>query len=105
MTETITHRRRWTDDAIERELRAQYAALGHFPTRAELVAHGLRGLWDAMRAHGGVESWRERLDWQGSVVLHEQIAVRAYELYEQGVPGDDIAHWLAAEEQLTAVSG
>jgi Protein of unknown function (DUF2934) len=104
MTETTNSRRRWTDAAIESELRAQYAALGHFPTRAELVARGMRGLWEAMRARGGVEVWRERTDWEGAVVLREQIAVRAYELYERGAPGDEVAHWLAAEEQLSTTA-
>jgi len=126
---TITKpRRRWTDNAIESELRAQCAELGHFPTRAELAARGLRGLWDAMRSAGGVDVWRERLEREPSQpapavvaevapgdiaeippgeiaeVTHAEIAARAYELYEQGVRGDAIAHWHAAEQQLTSRS-
>jgi len=103
-------RRRWTDASIESELRAQSAELGHFPTRAELVAKGLRGLWDAMRSSsGGVDGWRERLDGDPSAPSserdpsapsREEIAVRAYELYAQGVPGDAETHWFAAEEEL-----
>jgi hypothetical protein len=30
-----------------------------------------------------------------------QLAVRAYELYEQGTADDADAHWLAAEQELT----
>jgi Protein of unknown function (DUF2934) len=93
-------RRRWTDAAIERELRVQGAELGHFPTRSDLVARGLGGLWDAMRSSGGVDAWRERVQGGTSAPSPEEIAVRAYELYAQGVPGDAEAHWLAAEEKL-----
>jgi Protein of unknown function (DUF2934) len=99
-TNRIT-RRRWTDAAIESELRVQTAELGHFPTRAELAARGLRGLWDAMRSSGGVDPWRDRVLSANSTPSHERIAVRAYELYEQGSPGDADAHWLAAEAELT----
>lgn len=94
-------RRRWTDAAIETELRTQTAALGHFPTRTELVALGLRGLWDAMRSSGGADMWRERMQSEPSSSSHEQIAARAYELYQQGLPGGAEAHWLAAEQELT----
>ena len=94
-------RGRWTDPAIENELHAQVAALGHFPTRGELVARGLRSLWDAMRSSGGVDTWRERVRSGPSAPSHEDIAARAYELYERGSPGDAQAHWLAAERELT----
>jgi hypothetical protein len=94
-------RRRWTDGAIETELRAQCAELGHFPVRAELVERGLRGLWDAMRSSGGVEVWRERVGTARGLASRDEIAVRAYELYEDGVPGDAVSHWLTAERQLT----
>ena len=93
-------RRRWTDAAVERELRVQCAELGHFPTRSDLVARGLRGLWDAMRSSGGVDAWRERAQGGTSAPSREEIAVRAYELYARGVPGDADAHWLAAEQEL-----
>jgi len=95
-------RRRWTEAAIKSELRVQSAALGHFPTRSELLACGLRGLWDAMRSSGGVDNWRERLKGSPSAPSREEIAVRAYELYAQGSPGDAEAHWLAAERELTS---
>jgi len=55
-------RRRWTETAIENELRTQTKEIGHFPARSELVARGLRGLWDAMRSSGGVDAWRQRLE-------------------------------------------
>lgn len=35
-------------------------------------------------------------------VGHETIAFRAYELFEQGAPGDALEHWLAAERELAA---
>lgn len=109
---STTRRRRWTDRTIEDELRRQSAELGHFPTRSELVAAGLRGLWDAMRADGGTDAWRARvdggssappheaIDGGSSAPPHEAIAARAFELYEQGAPGDHVEHWLAAEREL-----
>jgi hypothetical protein len=33
-------------------------------------------------------------------VSREQIAARAYELYRSGVAGDELAHWLMAEDEL-----
>jgi len=95
-------RRRWTDEAIESELRVQIAELGHFPIRSELAARGLRGLWDAMRSSGGVDAWRERVQRIPPAPSHEEVAVRAHELYEEGYPGDAEAHWLAAEQELTS---
>ena len=97
-------RRRWTDDNIERELRAQTTALGHFPTRGELVDRGLRGLWNAIRAAGGAEAWERRLDEHDHGVSHDVIAARAYELYECGAPGDSVEHWLAAERELGSLA-
>jgi hypothetical protein len=35
----------------------------------------------------------------------EEIAARAYELYQRGVPGDAHAHWEAAKRELTSGSG
>ena len=87
------------------ELRVQSAELGRFPTRSDLVARGLRGLWDAMRSSGGVDAWRERVQGETAAPSHEDIAVRAHELYAQGVPGDAEAHWLAAEHQLRSEAG
>lgn len=160
MSLSTPSRRRWTESTIESELRAQLAALGHFPTRAELVARGLRSLWDAMRAAGGVAFWQGRLEdapgrdaasnhqqaptpeattsheaapSPSSATGHEtsqtpdapaddgeigrvqatssesertasreEIAARAYELYQRGVTGDAVTHWLEAEHQLTS---
>jgi hypothetical protein len=34
------------------------------------------------------------------VVTQQAIAHRAYELYERGVEGDQLAHWLMAEHEL-----
>jgi Protein of unknown function (DUF2934) len=93
-------RRRWTDAVIESELRAQTAELGHFPTRSELVARGLRGLWDAMRTSGGVDAWQARVNGNFSAPSREEIAARAYALYADGSPGDAEAHWFAAEQEL-----
>jgi hypothetical protein len=100
MTTITTTRRRWTDETIESELRALCAELGHFPRRAELVARGLRGLWDAMRHSRGVEGWTDRIAAGRPAASAEHIAARAYELYERGTPGDAMAHWLEAEQQL-----
>lgn len=144
MSLSTPSRRRWTESTIESELRGQLAELGHFPTRAELVARGLRGLWDAMmRTAGGVETWQERLQERPSqeatasqptpspgiaagdgqtravdgtasgqrdvespnsapTASREDIAARAYEIYESGAVGDSTAHWLEAEQQLGA---
>jgi hypothetical protein len=33
---------------------------------------------------------------------HEEIAARAFEMYEHGEPGDAAAHWHAAERELSA---
>ena len=105
ITRRRRRRRRWTDAAVLEELRVQSAELGHFPTRSDLVAGGLRGLWDAMRSSGGVDAWRERVREETSVPSREDIAVRAYELYAQGVPGDAEAHWVASEQQLRSDAG
>lgn len=35
-------------------------------------------------------------------VTPEVIARRAYELYQSGVEGDELAHWLMAEHELSA---
>jgi len=91
--------RRWTDARIENDLRAAIAELGEFPTRAQLVALGQRSLWDAMRGTGGAEQWRQRLT-EHAVPTPDQIAERAYFLFEAGADGDSVAHWLAAEREL-----
>jgi hypothetical protein len=37
---------------------------------------------------------------------HEQIAVRAYEIFEErgAIAGDDVSHWLEAEQELSGAS-
>ena len=35
-----------------------------------------------------------------AVVPHEQIAVRAYEIFLREGGGDDVSHWLRAEQEL-----
>ena len=35
----------------------------------------------------------------------EQIARRAYEIYESGEGGDPLDHWLRAEHELVTVAG
>jgi hypothetical protein len=36
-----------------------------------------------------------------SAPTHDAIAVRAYELYLERSEGDEVAHWLQAERELT----
>jgi Protein of unknown function (DUF2934) len=93
--------RRWTNARIETDLRAAITELGEFPSRAQLVALGQRSLWDAMRRTGGAEVWRDRL-MSDRLPTREEIAARAYQLYEAGADGDSVAHWLAAERELAA---
>jgi hypothetical protein len=38
-----------------------------------------------------------------SAPTQDAIAVRAYELYLEHTEGDEVAHWLRAERELTAV--
>ena len=35
-----------------------------------------------------------------AVVTHEQIALRAYEIFLREGGGDDVGHWLRAEQEL-----
>jgi hypothetical protein len=98
---TTSAPRRWTDARIESDLRDAVTALGEFPTRTQLIALGRRSLWDAMRRTGGAEVWRDRL-MSDHLPSREEIALRAYQLYEAGAEGDSIAHWLAAEQELAA---
>lgn len=93
--------RRWTNARIETELRAVIDELGDFPARTHLVATGRRSLWDAMRRTGGPDVWRDRL-MSDRLPSREEIARRAYQLYESGADGDSVAHWLAAERELAA---
>jgi hypothetical protein len=93
---TGTSRRRWTDAAIESELRARCAELGHFPTRAELVASGLRGLWDAIRSTDGVEAWRTRVQ-AGQPASQEEITAGQPASQEEITAGQP-----ASQEEITA---
>jgi hypothetical protein len=97
---TPSARRRWTDAQIEDELRDCIAQLGEFPSRPQLIALGRRSLWEAMRRRGGAEAWRERF---AESPRHEEIAQRAYLLWEAGADGDSVSHWLSAERQLAGV--
>jgi hypothetical protein len=96
----MTTRRRWTDDTIEAELRPLVAHLGRFPTRSELAARGLSGLYSALARTGGTSAWRARLA-APQPPAHEDIARRAYLLSLAG-DGDPVAHWLQAERELHA---
>jgi hypothetical protein len=104
---TITRaRRRWTGETIDSALQQLIAELGRFPSRAELVARGQRGRWEAMRNRGGVDRWRQQAEAAaGSRVAepisYQRVAARAYQLYQQGQPGDAISYWFTAEAQLS----
>ena len=99
----------WTPERITAELAIAVAALGHFPTRPELVARGQRGLWDAMRRSGGIEHWRTAVAAAGAPApapgaghaAHEQIAVAAYYRHLAG-GSDPLSDWLSAEADLRA---
>jgi hypothetical protein len=98
----MTTRRRWTEETIEAELRPIMAQLGRFPTRSELTARGLSGLYAALARTGGTSAWRERLNGAGArPVGHDDIARRAYFL-SQGNGADPLANWLQAERELRA---
>src|SRR5262245_2373867 len=99
-----TPRRQWTDDTIRAELLPVAEELGRMPTRSELTNRGIGGVWSAMGRRGGVAAWR------AAVAAHlatpadeEQVRVAAYFLFENGYPGDDVAHWHAAERALASV--
>jgi hypothetical protein len=126
----MSGRRRWTDEIIQAELTSLIAELGRMPTRTELTARGMGGLWSALSRRGGIRVWRERMAPLGAVAApadkgapkmavpelavpkvqivvpkvitppHEHIAVCAFFLYERGGAGDHVAHWLQAEREL-----
>ena len=96
----MSTRRRWTEDTIDAELRPLVAELGRFPTRSELAARGLSGMYAALFRTGGVGTWRARLA-APRAIAHEDIARRAYFL-SQAEGGDPVAHWLQAERELSA---
>jgi hypothetical protein len=47
----------WTDDRIRRELRAFLQGRTQWPRYSDFVRHGLRPLYRAVFAHGGIERW------------------------------------------------
>lgn len=51
----------WTEGRIERELRAFAGNRDALPLMAEFNAAGLARLWAAMRSHGGVAYWCQRI--------------------------------------------
>jgi hypothetical protein len=55
------HRRRWSQAAIEAELRALTGSSGVYPSAAEFSAAGQTTLAEAIRRHGGREHWAKRL--------------------------------------------
>jgi hypothetical protein len=57
----LPERRIWSDEVIERELRAFCAGRARWPTWREFVAAGKRRLYGAASLHGGIDAWRERL--------------------------------------------
>ncbi len=94
-------RRRWTQETIEAELRSLIAELGHFPTRSELDARGLSGLYKAMRREGADWSHLQEGEAPAAKVEREHVAVAAYYLSQDGTQGDPVEHWLEAERRLT----
>jgi hypothetical protein len=47
------------------------------------------------------KSAKPRAGRRKAVPTHDAIAVRAYELYLDRAEGDEVAHWLQAERELT----
>ncbi|HVP03721.1 MAG TPA: hypothetical protein VMT10_14215 [Solirubrobacteraceae bacterium] len=97
----------WTSKRINAELTAAVSAIGHFPTRTELVARGQRSLWEAMRRNGGIEHWQTKVAATGrpdapadiGAPSHESIAVAAYYRHLAG-GSDPLSDWFAAEADL-----
>jgi hypothetical protein len=90
-------RHTWTDQSILEHLEPIVDELGRMPTRADLRAHGLLGLWEAMRRRGGVDSWEARV--MGSRRA-EAIRERAYYISLVSPEADSVTHWLQAEREL-----
>jgi hypothetical protein len=57
----VPERRIWSEEVIERELRAFCAGRACWPTWHEFVGAGKRRLYSAASLHGGIDLWRERL--------------------------------------------
>jgi hypothetical protein len=62
-------RLRWTDEALEAELRAFVSGRVGFPTMQEFVAAGRTDLRDAVKNYGGTVLWAQRL---GLALRHGQ---------------------------------
>jgi hypothetical protein len=90
-------RHTWTDASILEHLEPIVDELGRMPTRADLRAHGLLGLWEAMRRRGGVESWEARVMGPRRA---EAVRERAYYISLVSPEPDAVAHWLQAEREL-----
>ncbi len=58
---SVHGRRTWSEEVIERELRAFCAGRARWPTWHEFVAADKRRLYRAASLYGGVDLWRERL--------------------------------------------
>jgi hypothetical protein len=116
---TTPSRRQWTDETIRVELLPIAEELGRMPKKTELTERGIGGLWAAMGRRGGVDAWRETVAAHlagapapavvaevapafDATPIEEQIAVAAYFLFQNGVPGDPETHWQTAQRQLTA---
>jgi hypothetical protein len=103
-----TPRRQWTDETIREVLLPIASELGRMPTRGELTAHGVGGLWSALGRRGGVDAWREvvanHLTPAPSVeplaVDEEHVRIAAYFMFQNGHPGGPDSHWLAAEREF-----
>jgi DNA invertase Pin-like site-specific DNA recombinase len=53
---------RWTKDGIERQFLSAMSGFDRLPMKREFVAAGQLDLYMAMRSHGGLTYWAERLD-------------------------------------------
>ena len=102
-------RRKWDEETIAETLAPVVADLGRMPSRSELAARDLAGLWSAMRRNGGARAWAQRIGEldahagaRGSTPPEERIRMRAYFLAIEGAPGGPEAHWLRAERELLA---
>ena len=90
-------RHTWTEDSILEHLEPIVDELGRMPTRSDLRAHGLLGLWEAMRRRGGVGSWEARVMCARRA---EQVRERAYYISLVSPESDSVSHWLQAEREL-----
>ena len=90
-------RHTWTDSSILEHLEPIVDELGRMPSRTDLRAHGLLGLWEAMRRRGGVDAWEARVM---GARRAEAIRERAYFISLAAPESDSVEHWLQAEREL-----